>query len=267
MEARSRRMSRKVLVAVLSVAIVAAAGTAAWRLGRRPALEGRREKLSYAMGMDLGAGARKQGVELDGALVARGLRDALSGSPALLTDEEARTTLLELQGEMRAKRAAAERALAEKNGKEGEAFLAGNGTKEGVVTLPSGLQYRVVVAGEGRRPMEDDVVQCSYRGTRVDGSEFDSSERRGQPASFRVSALIPGWREALKLMPVGSRWQLFVPPSLAYGTHPPRNMPQIGPNATLVYDVQLLAIQPAGGAEGTRRRAVEGRSPTRFQAR
>lgn len=241
---KTRNVKRRILVAAVAVAAVLAGGAATGaRQGGAPALEGRKAKLSYAVGMDLGEGARKQGLDLDAALIARGLRDALSGGEMLLTGEEARATLVELQGEMKAKQLASERELAESNKKEGDAFLAENQKKEGVVTLASGLQYKVLDAGDGKRPTDDEFVECSYRGTRVDGTEFDSSERRGRPAALRVGALIPGWREALKLMPVGSKWQLVVPPDLAYGPHAPRHMPQVGPNATVVYDIALLGIR------------------------
>jgi FKBP-type peptidyl-prolyl cis-trans isomerase FklB len=130
---------------------------------------------------------------------------------------------------------------AEDNKKAGESFLAENKKKEGVVTLPSGLQYKVLKAGDGKKPTDTDTVECNYRGTHIDGTEFDSSYRTGQPATFKVAGVIPGWREALKLMPVGSKWQIFVPSQLAYGT---RGKPgSVGPNAALIFEVELLAIK------------------------
>jgi FKBP-type peptidyl-prolyl cis-trans isomerase FklB len=132
----------------------------------------------------------------------------------------------------------------ETNKKEGEAFLAANKTKEGVVTLPSGLQYKVLKAGTGPKPSANDSVVCNYRGTLLDNTEFDSSYKRGQPATFPVGKVIKGWTEALQLMPVGSKWQLFIPSELAYG---PRGAgPDIGPNATLIFEVELLSIQGKG---------------------
>ena len=127
------------------------------------------------------------------------------------------------------------------NKKEGTAFLARNKTKQGVVTLPSGLQYKILKAGNGKKPVGADTVECHYRGTLINGTEFDSSYRRGQAASFPVSGVIPGWTEALKLMPVGSKWQLFIPPQLAYGAQGSGR--DIGPDATLIFEVELLAIK------------------------
>jgi len=128
----------------------------------------------------------------------------------------------------------------EENRKAGEAFLAGNKAKDGVVTLPSGLQYKVLKAGDGRKPSDADMVECRYRGTLIDGTEFDRSDPAGQPATFKVAGVIPGWREALKLMPVGSKWQLFIPPQLAYGAI---GSGPIGPNATLIFELELLAVK------------------------
>jgi FKBP-type peptidyl-prolyl cis-trans isomerase len=180
-------------------------------------------------------------VDVDPAVFARGLKDALSGGPALLTDEEVRAAVAGLREELRSRQVAAVRTRAEGNKKEGEAFLAANATKEGVVTLPSGLQYKVLKAGDGRKPTEADTVEVHYRGTLLDGTEFDSSYKRGQPQSMAVKGLVKGWIEALPLMPVGSKWQLFVPPPLAYGERGAgRN---IGPNATLVFEIELVAIQ------------------------
>jgi FKBP-type peptidyl-prolyl cis-trans isomerase FklB len=135
----------------------------------------------------------------------------------------------------------AESALAEKNKKDGEAFLAANKSKEGVVALPSGLQYKILTAGNGIKPAAEDTVVCNYRGTLIDGTEFDSSYKRNQPSSFGVSKVIKGWTEALQLMPVGSKWQLFIPASLAYGERRRSNI--ISPNSTLIFEVELLSIQ------------------------
>ena len=142
---------------------------------------------------------------------------------------------------MRQKQEEKRQALAESNKKDGAAFLAANATKEGVVTLPSGLQYKILVAGTGPKPTATDSVVCNYRGTLLDNTEFDSSYKRGQPVTFRVGGVIKGWTEALQLMPVGSKWQLFIPPDLAYGE---RGQGPIGPNATLIFEVELLSIQP-----------------------
>jgi FKBP-type peptidyl-prolyl cis-trans isomerase FklB len=145
------------------------------------------------------------------------------------------------QAELRQRQAVARTKAAEDNKKQGNAFLAENKTKEGVVTLPSGLQYKILKAGGGKTPTDADTVECHYRGTLLNGTEFDSSHLTGKPATIKVTAVIPGWKEALKLMPVGSKWQLFIPPQLAYGERGAGH--EIGPNATLLFEVELLAIK------------------------
>jgi len=213
-----------------------------------------KEKLSYAVGMNLAKALQKQSVEVDADLLIQGFQDARSGSKPVMTEEQVRATLVGVQSELRRKQAALQaeerKELAEKNNKEGEAFLAENKTKEGVVSLPSGLQYKIIKAGEGKKPTASDVVVCQYRGTLLDGVEFDSSYKQKRPASFPLKAVIKGWSEALQLMPVGSKWQLFVPPSLAYGERAPRRS-RIGPNATLIFEVELLSIQEAAAAAGS----------------
>ena len=191
--------------------------------------------------MNIGRSLKKQSDDIDSASLVRGLKDTLAGGTVLLTDEEAQAALSELQGEVRQKEEAEAQKAGEANMKEGEAFLADNKTKEGVVTLPSGLQYKILTAGTGPKPAASDTVVCNYRGTFINGTEFDSSYKRGQPASFPVGQVIKGWTEALQLMPVGSKWQLFIPPDLAYGQRGAGGA--IGPNATLVFEVELLSIQ------------------------
>jgi len=185
----------------------------------------------------------KDSVDIDSSILVRGLRDGLAGGKTLMTDDEVRAALTALQTDLRAKREAKLQELAATNKKEGEAFLAENKTKEGVVTLPSGLQYKILSEGTGPKPTAADSVVCNYKGTLIDNSEFDSSYKRGQPATFPVTGIIKGWSEALQLMPVGSKWQLFIPPDLAYGE---RGGPGggIGPNATLIFEVELMSIQP-----------------------
>ncbi len=206
-------------------------------------LKTQKEKASYALGMKIGGDLKRQGVgaSVDAALTARGLKDALSGSKALITEDEEKAALTQLQTQVRAKQDAKRReARGAANRKEGDEFLAANKSKEGVVTLPSGLQYKILKAGTGPKPTANDTVSCNYRGTLINGKEFDSSAKTGKPVSFPVSGVIKGWTEALQLMPVGSKWQLFIPADLAYGDRGAG--PDIGPGATLIFEVELLSI-------------------------
>jgi FKBP-type peptidyl-prolyl cis-trans isomerase len=198
-----------------------------------------KDKTSYAMGMNFGTGMRKQSIDLDPAIFARGFRDGFSNGKTLLTEEEARTILTQLQSDLRKKQQETAQQAAEANKKEGQAFLEANKQKEGVVTLPSGLQYKVLQEGTGPKPAATDQVVCNYRGTLLDGTEFDSSYKRGQPVTFPVNGVIKGWTEALQLMPVGSKWQIFIPSELAYAERGAG--PQIGPNATLIFEVELIS--------------------------
>ncbi len=204
-------------------------------------LKTEKEKFSYALGMRMGASLKKQDVPVDPAILARGLKDALAGGKTLLTEEEGQAALTEMQNDVRKKQQEKMQETGAANKKEGETFLAANKAKDGVVTLPSGLQYKIVTAGTGAKPAATDTVVCNYRGTLIDGKEFDSSYKRGQPATFPVSGVIKGWTEALQLMPVGSKWQLFVPADLAYGDRGAG--PDIGPDSTLIFEVELLSIQ------------------------
>ncbi len=196
-----------------------------------------KDKISYAIGMNIGSGIHRQSVDVNPDMLAEGIKDAIAGKTKM-TEEEARAAIVQLQADMRAKQEEQMKQAVENNKKEGDAFLAANKTKEGVVVLPSGLQYKVLKAGTGPKPTAADTVVCSYRGTLINGKEFDSS----QSATFPVSGVIKGWTEALQLMAVGSKWQLFIPPDLAYGTRGAGN--DIGPNATLIFEVELLSIQP-----------------------
>jgi FKBP-type peptidyl-prolyl cis-trans isomerase len=205
-------------------------------------LKTQKDKASYALGMNFGTGLRKQSIDIDPAILARGLRDSFSNGKTLLTEDEAKAVLTQLQGDVRKKQQELAQQLGEANKKQGLEFLEANKTKDGVVTLPSGLQYKVLQEGTGPKPAPTDTVVCNYRGTLLDSTEFDSSYKRGQPATFPVTGVIKGWTEALQLMPVGSKWQLFIPSALAYGEHGAGG--QIGPNATLIFEVELLSIQP-----------------------
>lgn len=191
-----------------------------------------KQKASYAIGTSIGRKLHDDELDVDPAILLRGLKDAQAGKKPQLTDDEMRTALTEFQK-------SAQAAMALKNKKAGDAYLAANKAKPGVTTLPSGLQYKVLQAGTGPKPTATDSVVCNYKGTFVDGKEFDSSYKRGEPATFPVTGVIKGWTEALQLMPVGSKWQLVIPPDLGYGEHVRPGMP---PNSTLVFEVELVKI-------------------------
>ena len=217
-----------------------ASKTGATKAGTTVTLKTQQQKASYALGMNIGTGLHKQGVTMDPALVAKGLRDAMTGAKTLMTEEEARAVLTQLQSEVRGKMEAKAHEAGAGNRKEGEAFLAANKTKEGVVTLPSGLQYKILKEGTGPKPAATDTVSCNYKGTLLSGKEFDSSYKRGEATSFPVNGVIKGWTEALQLMPVGSKWQLFIPADLAYGDRGAGG--DIGPGETLIFEVELVSI-------------------------
>ena len=204
------------------------------------ALKTKKDKFSYALGMNLGESLQKQSVPVDSAILARGLRDAMAGK-TLMTEQEARAALMAVQNDVQQKEQAKMQQLDAANKKEGDAFLAANKTKDGVVALPSGLQYKILTPGTGPKPGPDDTVVCNYRGTSVSGAEFDSSVKHGGPATFPVTGVIKGWTEILQLMPVGSKWQVVIPPDLAYGER--GAPPDIGPGSTLIFDVELVAIK------------------------
>lgn len=203
-------------------------------------LENERHKQSYALGLNLSDQLKKQGIDVDMDVFMQGFKDGYAGESALLTSDQALDVLIQREQEQRAQQQAEENKMAEENKKAGEAFLAENGQKEGVITLDSGLQYKVIKAGEGPMPKKTDTVVCHYRGTLLDGTQFDSSYDRGAAAEFRVDQLISGWTEALQLMPVGSKWELYIPPYLGYGA---RQAGQIGPNATLIFELELIEIK------------------------
>ena len=214
-----------------------------------------KDKTSYAIGSDLGNKLKSASIDVDPAILSRAIKDVLSGSKPAMTDDEVRAKLIELskqvqqaQQEAQKKQQEANKVLGEKNRKDGDAFLAENKSKEGVVVLPSGLQYKVLKQGDGPKPTAADTVTCNYRGTLLDGKEFDSSYKRGQPASFPVGGVIKGWTEALQLMPVGSKYQLFIPADLAYGDR--QAGPDITPGSTLIFEVELLSIQAKSTTTG-----------------
>ncbi len=206
-----------------------------------PAFNSDKEKEAYAVGVDMARNLRRQGIDINAAAMAKGMQDELSNAKLLMSETELRAALNSFQTDLKQKRARTLKAVAEVNKQAGDAFLSANKAKEGVVALPSGLQYKVLKNGEGRKPSATDTVTVNYRGTLLDGTEFDSSFGRGQPATFKVDAVIAGWKEALQLMTVGSKWQLFVPSQLAYGEKGSGRF--IGPNAALIFEVELIAVQ------------------------
>jgi FKBP-type peptidyl-prolyl cis-trans isomerase FklB len=225
------KMKLRWVVAVFGIALLAN------QLYAEETLKSQKEKMSYIIGTDIGKNLKNQSIDVDANVLAKGVKDALTGGKSLLTDQEIRDTTAAFQKEMVAK----QQALGEKNKKEGEAYLAENNKKKGTVTLPSGLQYKVIKAGTGKKTKPTDTVTVQYRGTLIDGTEFDSSYRRGQPATFPANGVIPGWTEALGLMQEGAKWQLFIPSNLAYGEKGAGG--QIGPNATLIFEVELVSVQ------------------------
>lgn len=206
-----------------------------------PALKTNRDKASYAFGVNLAKNLKQEGVEIDPALLARGFKDGSGNGKLLLSDEEAQAALAAYAGEVRKKKEAELAVAGSANQKEGQAFLNANKAKPGVVTLPSGLEYKVITTGTGPKPTAQDTVACNYRGTLVNGKEFDSSAKHGGPVDIPVGGVIKGWTEALQLMPVGSKWELYIPGDLAYG--PRQAGPDIGPNSTLIFEVELVSIK------------------------
>lgn len=200
-----------------------------------------KDKVSYIIGTDIAKNLKKQGIDIDPEFLFKGLQDAFTNQKLILSDSEIQQVMTAFQQEMMAKQSKETGELAEKNQKEGDAFLAANKKKDSVITLPSGLQYKILVEGSGKKPTLNDTVTTNYSGTLIDGTEFDNSYKRGEPATFPVNGVIPGWTEALQHMKVGAKWQLFIPSKLAYGE---RGAGQtIGPNATLIFEVELLSIK------------------------
>ena len=208
----------------------------------KPQLKDQKDKASYSIGYDIGETFKKQKIELNMDALVAGLKEAIGGKEATLSKEDREKTLQAFQKEMMEKQIAASKEAATKNQAEGEKFLEENKKKDGVKTTASGLQYKVLKEGSGASPKETDTVVTNYRGTLIDGTEFDSSYKRNEPASFPVNRVIKGWTEALQLMKPGAKYQLYIPSSLAYGERGAGQL--IGPNATLVFEVELLSIKP-----------------------
>jgi FKBP-type peptidyl-prolyl cis-trans isomerase FklB len=207
---------------------------------KAPPLNDAKDKASYSIGLNIGQNLKRQGVELNPDAMVAGLKDGLGGMKPALTEDQIKEAMTSLEKDMEQKQEAA----AQKNVAAGEKFLAENKTKPGVKTTASGLQYKVEKEGKGAQPKATDTVSVNYRGTLIDGTEFDSSYKRGQPATFPVGGVIKGWTEALQLMKVGSKYQLFIPASLGYGARGAGR--DIAPNSTLIFDVELLEVKPSG---------------------
>ncbi|HVR28322.1 MAG TPA: FKBP-type peptidyl-prolyl cis-trans isomerase [Thermoanaerobaculia bacterium] len=224
---------------LIGVAILAAVGVAALRLTAQPApaLDSQQQRVSYAIGLNLGRSLAAQDIEIDFDTLTRGIRDGLAGT-ALLDDQQIQQTMEAFEQEMRTRLSAA----GEKNQADGAAYLAENAKRPGVKTTASGLQYEILTAGDGPKPAATDRVRVHYKGTLIDGTEFDSSYGRGEPAVFPANRVIAGWTEALQLMTVGSKWKLYIPPALGYGEQGAAGG-AIPPNATLVFEVELLGIE------------------------
>jgi FKBP-type peptidyl-prolyl cis-trans isomerase FklB len=208
---------------------------------KAPALETTEDKVSYSIGSDLGKNLKRQGITINAAMFAKGMEDGMRGGPLLMTEQEMKQVLSDFEKDMMNKRASEFNQKAEENKVKGETFLKENKTKEGVVTLPSGLQYKIIKAGTGVKPTKEDTVTVEYTGRLLNGEVFDSTEKAGKPVSFKLNQVIPGWTEALQLMPAGSTWEVYIPAKLAYGS---RNVGgSIGPNETLIFNVHLIDVK------------------------
>ena len=228
-------------LAVLGVVLLVAQCTGEPQAPKSVTFKTEKDKVSYGIGVSIAKNFKKQGIDVNVDILSRGLKDELTGAKLLIDKKEIAQVLMAYQQKMRHKMMEARKKAGEENKKKGEAFLAANKKKPGVVTLPDGLQYKIIEKGKGKKPTADDTVVVHYRGTLINGTEFDSSILRGKPMTVKLSKVIPGWREALPLMPMGSKWELFIPPSLAYGER--GSGKAIGPNSTLIFEVKLIGIK------------------------
>lgn len=201
------------------------------------------QQVSYSIGVDLGRNMKKQGFTMDVPSLSKGIQDGFSGQTSALTDDKMKEVLMKFQKEFVAKKNAEMAQVGQTNLDKGQKFLADNKAKQGVVTLASGLQYKIITAATGDKPKASDSVTVDYTGRLIDGRVFDSSEKQGKPITFKVDQVIPGWTEVLQLMPVGSTWEVYIPANLAYG--PQAVGPMIGPNETLVFNIHLISVQKA----------------------
>jgi FKBP-type peptidyl-prolyl cis-trans isomerase FklB len=209
----------------------------------KPEVSSEMQQVSYSIGVDLGRNMKKQGFDMNVASLSKGIQDGFSGQQTLLTDEKMKEVLMKFQKDFVAKKNAELAQLGQTNLEKGQKFLADNKSKPGVVTLASGLQYKIISPGTGQKPVATDSVTVDYTGRLIDGKVFDSSEKQGKPITFKVDQVIPGWTEVLQLMPVGSTWEVYIPANLAYGAQAVG--PMIGPNETLVFNIHLISVQKA----------------------
>lgn len=230
-------MKMKLVAAAMTLAVT----TTSIAATHNPSLSSDKDKLSYSIGIDLGKNFKRQDIDVNPEVMVKGLQDGISGNKSLLTDEQMQDVLNKFQKELMAKKTADYKKQAEENKKKGEAFLKENKSKEGVVALPSGLQYKIVKSGSGAKPTKEDTVTVEYTGRLINGEVFDSTEKTGKPATFKLSQVIPGWTEALQLMSEGAVWEIYVPSDLAYG---PRSVGgPIGPNETLIFKINLVDVK------------------------
>ncbi len=229
---------KAITTAALALGLLAGSVTAA---DTKMILKDDKDKVSYAIGLNIGKSMKQEGLDISPDALAAAMKDVFAGAKPQLTDEEVQTVMQDFQKKMMAKQMAAREEGLGKNKAEGEKFLADNKKKEGIKTTASGLQYKVMKDGTGKIPKATDTVKTHYRGTLINGTEFDSSYKRGEPAEFPVNGVIKGWTEALQLMKEGSKWQLFIPSELAYGERGAGK--DIGPNSTLIFDIELISVK------------------------
>lgn len=227
----------KTLALIAACVVLATAGSAQ----TKGPFKTTKEKVSYGIGMEIGRNFKRQDLSVNLDAFTRGIKDGLGGKAPAIPDSELQACMQSFGKEMMEKQATKAKVAGEANRKTGDAYLSANKKKEGVVVLPDGIQYRILKAGSGEKPTADKTVVCNYRGTLVDGREFDSSYNRGEPATFPIANVIKGWQEILVLMPVGSKWEVVVPAELAYGEQTRGDL--IGPNSTLVFEIELLSAK------------------------